>query len=209
MFSPNFISSRLKCLFIHLHSKQRLLWKSSHFFWKRQWWYFAYLSCRLGHGDYWPVSWHGKPGCLWSSLLFHMRLVLFQPWRCHLLFAPFLQFWAQFPTSPTGCPRTQRVLNLNDEISLHAHIYHEKMSKIVPYWGSDDSVYPLELLIEHWGYPMATWRGNYLDACDFVACNLGIFAAMAWQDFLCLMKNWASIVTFILLWMYLVWRKIF
>lgn len=79
----------------------------------------------------------------------------------------------QFPTSPTGCPRTRRVLNLNDEISLHAHIYHEKMSKIVPYWGSDDSVYPLELLIEHWG---------------FIRWQLGV--AITWMPVILLHATW-------------------
>lgn len=179
----------------------------------RQWWYLLIWAdvYYLGYGDNLTriLAWQIQMVCDWV-FSFTCNWFFCSHGGCCLLFAPiFCRSEPQFPTSPTGCPRTQRVLNLNDEISLHAHIYHEKMSKIVPYWGSDDSVYPLELLIEHWGYPMATWRGNYLDACDFVACNLGIFAAMAWQDFLCLMKNWASIVTFILLWMYLVWRKIF
>lgn len=59
----------------------------------------------------------------------------------------------QFPTGPAGRPRTQNVLNLNDEKTYactHINTYHEKMSKMVPYRGSDDlSIYPLELIIEH------------------------------------------------------------
>lgn len=118
----------------------------------RQWWYLLIWAdvYYLGYGDNLTriLAWQIQMVCDWV-FSFTCNWFFCSHGGCCLLSAPiFCRSEPQFPTSPTGCPRTQRVLNLNDDKTPCMHT-HKKNTwwenvKMVPYQCNDDlSICPL------------------------------------------------------------------